>query len=443
MPASVVTAYFDISPTGGAFFTLDDPVKGKLDNVTYGLGGALGSDISQYVEGYTVNRGRMRRLDQIVAGVATMQAVNMTKLFDPEYAPGPFFGELLPGRRVTFQAAGVVIYDGSIDDWGFVYDDTNTGISTVSIDVSDALAVLGGESFTAWTGTAGETPGARLADVLNRPEVAFPIGQRNLDAGTSTLQGDAITFGTNVLNYCQTVAQSDFGQLFASRDNTLTFYGRNRAVTGVGAPVFANDGVGIPYADLTRAQVTDLLYNVVGVQTVGGVAQVASDATSQQTYGIRTLPITGLLMDSDDQALDMANYLLSIYKAPDPRIATVTVQVHALALADQRTVLSLDLGSIVRVKYTPTGGTLIDHFCLVEGIAHTVGPRNFTTVLSFSNLAAGFSGTPFVLDSTEFGVLDQNVLGFGSGSGSSTVGVGLVTDIGEGLVTDSGEPIVT
>lgn len=411
-PVLTVTAYFDLTATGGDLLTLDDPVKGKLDDVAYPLAGAVAADISEYVRGYNITRGRNRSVDEIAAGVATIEAKNFAREFDPDYVDGQFYGDLLPGRRVTIAVDGSSIFDGNIDDWEFGYD--VGGESTVTFEAVDALGTLASKEFDEWTTSAGQKPGARLAAILNRPEVAFPGGQRDLDTGTSTLQTQVVAWSTNVLNYAQLVARSDLGILFASRRNTLTFYGRNKPLTGIGAPVFSDDGSGIQYTNLTRARGTELLFNRVGLSREGGSEETFTNVTSTETYGIRSLTITGLLMDSDQQTVDMAYHLLNLYQDPQPRVSSITVALDDLSDTDRKTVVELDVGSVVRVVFTPNGvGAPIDKFCRVEGCnpsGNVHGLHTFTLFLS--NLADAFSGTPFTLDSAEFGVLDTDRLTF-------------------------------
>lgn len=411
-PALSVVAYFELDAQPGNFLTLDDPVKGKLNDVLYPLAGPVATDITEFVRGYSVTRGRNRQIDEITAGVATIEAKNFAREFDPDYVDGDFYGDLLPGRRVTLAIDGSTIFDGNIDDWDFTYD--VGGESTVTFEAVDALGRLAAMEFDEWTTTDGQSPGARLTAVLDRPEVAFPPAQRDIDTGTSTLQDDTVAWSTNVLNYAQLVARSDLGVLFASRRNTLTFYGRNRPVTGIGAPVLSDDGTEIDYTNLSRARGTELLFNRVGLARLNGSEETFTNVDSTQIYGVRSLTIGGLLMDSDQQTVDMAYHLLNLYQDPQPRIASVTVALDGISDADRKTIVELDIGSVVRVVYTPNGvGDPIDKFCMVEGVnpAGSVhGLHRFTLFLS--NLADAFSGQPFTLNSTEFGVLDTDRLTF-------------------------------
>jgi hypothetical protein len=234
-PAITVTVFFDTLTTGGSSFQLNDSTKGKLDDATYVLGGDTGTDVTSYVTSVSIDRGRLSPIfDDIDAGRCTILLNNETRRFDPLYASGPYYGNLKPGKRVRVQAGGMIIFDGRISDWDLSYDVSGRSVATMIVE--DALATLGRLSFDAWTATASQTTGQRLTSILNRTEVGWPAGQRDLDTGKSTLQGDNVSWGSNVLNYCQLVSKSDGpAAFFASRSNVLTFRDRHAAL--VSAPV--------------------------------------------------------------------------------------------------------------------------------------------------------------------------------------------------------------
>lgn len=403
-PTVTVTGFLGIDATSSVFI-LDDPIRGLLDGATYVLGGDVGSDLSGYVRVANIVRGRARPLDEIIAGVATLIANNQGRALDTEHATGPFFGMVKPGVNIQIAANGVTIFDGLFDDLSFDYPISTD--STVQIDVADRLASLGSAEFNEWTTTGGQTVGARLTSILDRTDVQFPA-TRDLDTGTSTLQGDIVSWGSNVLNYAQLCVKSDLGQLFVSRDGVLTFYGRNRVVTGTGAPLFADDGTGIAYGGIRRTNFTELLFNRVSVDAYGFTKQTVVDQASIDEFQkIWSLSLTGLPLASEAQALDLANYLLNLYSQPQTRIASIDVYLHGLEMGNQNTVLNLDIGSVVRVIYTPNDvGVPLDKFCMVEGISHAMAPMQHVVTLHLSNLADGFGTTPFILDDAEFGLLD-------------------------------------
>ena len=104
-PTPTINLYTGLSASGGNYFTLDDPVKGVLDNVTYLVGpDTLINDITAFAKSVQITRGRNRENDEFTVGVANVVAKNELRTFDPAYAAGPYFGNILPGKRVTIAA---------------------------------------------------------------------------------------------------------------------------------------------------------------------------------------------------------------------------------------------------------------------------------------------------------------------------------------------------
>ena len=408
-----VTAYFDLTGSS-TVFTLDDPVKGLLDSATYLLGGDIATDVSDGVRSVRIDRGRERFLDEMMVGVAQVSANNYTRVWDQTYTAGPYFGNIRPGKRVTFATNGITIFDGLIDDLNYQYP--IEGDSTVEFDVVDALASLGSAEFDEWTSTPGQSPAQRLGSICDRTEVQFPA-TRNFDDGSSstTLQGDAVSWGSNVLNYCQLVAKCDLGQLFVSATGVLTYYSRSRNYTAVGQPVFTDDltvdPTSIPYSAVELDYGTELLYNRVSVDPYGMTRQTVTDATSIDVFRkVWSLSLSALPLADETQAYALASYILNLYSQPVTRIASITVDLHALETADQGKVLNLDIGQAIRVKYTPNKvGTAVDQFVIIEGISHLIGAGGtfHSVTLRLSKAVDGYAGSPFILDDPVAGLLDS------------------------------------
>ena len=49
-------------------FTLDDPIKGELDNPAYPIEGIAFTDITSYLDTLSINRGKNRELDRFNSG---------------------------------------------------------------------------------------------------------------------------------------------------------------------------------------------------------------------------------------------------------------------------------------------------------------------------------------------------------------------------------------
>jgi hypothetical protein len=408
-PSTTVTAFFDLSATGGDFLTLDSTAnKGKLDNAAAILAGDIGTDITADTMRVSVRRGRDSQLfTDIPAGRASVQLQNRTRTYDPNYTSSPYAGNVRPGKRVSIASAGVSIFDGVIGDWNLEYD--VGGQSLAFAECVDALGQLGRMEFDAWTATASQTAGPRITAVLDRSEVAF-TANRSIDTGVSVLQGDSVSWGSNVLNYLQLVTRSDLGRFYASRTGVVTFRDRLDPLNVGVSVTFTDDGTGVPFQGIAMSYGSELLYNRVGIDREGGTLQTVSDAASQALYGSSSLSETGLLLNSDTQSLDMANYLLGIYDEPELRVAELVVELAPLTSAQQVSVLSLDIASVISVTWTPNGvAPSLSRDCIVEGIAHDITPDSHTVTLS---LGDADRRSFLQLDDAVFGVLDSNVLAF-------------------------------
>lgn len=430
-----VEVFFDLSATGGDYLTLNDAVLGELDAVGSVLAGDVAVDISQYVTYVTATRGRSRELDQLQVGslyvglenylseFAPSELVENIPLLDDDGEPlldddgeqlvndflSPFGpASTAPGRRVRVSVEGVPIYDGIVEDWDYYY--RNDGRHSATLRAVDALGSLGLASFLSWTTTAGQLPGARIDAVLNRAEVGYP-SNRNIGTGVATLAADAVSHGSNVLNYLQLVTQSDMGRLFADRFGVLTFRDRHSTVDPSFLAAFGDDGDLIPFEGIDIAYGSELLFNRVGVDREGGVLQTVSDAGSQQRYGVRALNFPQLLFDSDAQSEDMANFLLGVYREPRIRISGLTVNVDMIDDGAAGDVLALDIGAAVTVTWSPPGATTqIMQQSVVEGISHRLS-TNDPHIVELSLSPMSQTGV-FILDSETAGVLDDAVLAF-------------------------------
>ena len=425
-PAYQILVYFGVDPYDPTIFVLDDPIRGLLngvsvlgpgagfilndatrgvlDNVTYTAGGDVGTDVAAYAVTFDIDRGRPSIIfADIDAGTAVVQFNNEDRRFDPLYAAGPYYGSLKPGIRVVLSADAVVLFEGKVSGWDLSYD--VSGRSVASMICEDGLATLARQQFEAWTATAAETAGTRLSAIINRPEVGW-AGQVDLDAGVSILQGDSVAWGSNVLNYCQLVARSDGpAAFFASRRNTLTFRDRWSTLSAVSSASFGDDNIGIPVQGIAIESGSETYYTRVGVERAAGIAQSYTTAAAA-TQGVRSLPITGVLLNSDSQSLDMATYYATTYASGDARIASVTtiVDTAMMSVAMVALVLGIEINDLVTVRFTPNRvGAQISQACVVAGINHMAVPGGHSVTLRLSKWD---NRAPFIIDSATNGLVN-------------------------------------
>jgi hypothetical protein len=390
--------------TGDApYFRLNDPVKGKLDNPDYRLAGPIFYDITDNVTSVSVKRGKNRELERYSAGQATVVLNNETRLFDPLNEASVFFGNIIPRRAIRIRSGGFNQFNGVVEDWNLDYD--VSGKSDASIAAADGFALLAQQTLTPGTATP-QTTGERVNAVLSMPSVAWPLVERNIDTGVANLGADV--FDGNVLSYLQEVETSEQGQFFISKGGRVRFI--NGAVTPTSDLVeilFSDEGDGVPYTGATVSYGTELLFNDVEVTSPAGVF-TASNEISQTKYGITQTTVKTLLStNAESQAL--ADFWVAKYGEPEYRFQELDVDVDGLNDADLSTVLQLELGDIVSIKFTPNGvGSPIIRNSQISSIAHNISPGRHTIQFGVSSLQFTF----LVLDDVEFGILDENVLAF-------------------------------
>jgi hypothetical protein len=298
------------------------------------------------------------------------------------------------------------LFYGIIDDWNLDY--SPEGNNTATASASDGFSLLASQSLTAHTAIS-QISGARVSAILDRPEVNWPSSTRTIETGLTTLQGDVVDQGTNVLDYLQTVTQSEPGFIFIGKDGNFNFQQRTQDISSSAVKTFADDGSGIPFNNLQVVYGSEQLYNRVTVTRVSGTAQTSEDVDSQNQYGISTLELNNLLLNSDTDSSNLASYLLSKYAEPEYRFEALEIELARLSTAEQNQVLSLELTDVIRVKFTPNGiGSSIDKYALITGIQHQSNSVSYRVTIGLSTL----DYANFVLDDLVFGQLDDDRLGF-------------------------------
>jgi hypothetical protein len=411
-PAVKVELGLNLGQADPFAFTLDDVVKGVLDNTSYTLGGERFFDISDRLIGTSVSRGKNQALDRIDAGTSSIVVDNSDRHFDPLYPNGPYFGQLIPRRTVRITCNDQPVFIGAIDDFDIVYAPSNR--SQVRIDVSDAFSTLTNSGLEEFTPTA-QLSGARVNAVLDRPEVDWPADEREIDTGNSTMLGVLVAEGTSVLEYLQLVSNSEFGDLFIGKDGKVVFRERN-AVPNTPNLVFTDEVVagvyqGIQFASVNNVYGSENLYNRILISNAASPALEASaaDTESQTVYGPRSFSQSSLLVASQSELQFLADYLLARFKEPQYRFEAVTVVMDTLSTVNQDAVLDLEIGDIVQVRFEPSDiPPAIEQYVRIIGISHdwTSTSKNITFALERLDFAI------FILDNPVLGELDNDRLAY-------------------------------
>ena len=405
-------------------FTLDSATRGLLDGTQYVLDGTTEfAPMLEFSTNVNIKRGRRDVGDQFSAGTMSFN-LNDTLAggtLNPLYASSPFVDPegqftLAPLRRVSFGRYNtantfVPLFVGQIVNYDYNYE--LGGQNTISVYCADDFYLLAQTALAEYNVTE-ELSSARLAAVLDLPEVAYPALSRDIETGTQTLGGSAaytVSEGTNVKAYIDEIQQAEQGRIFMSRTGDLTSQPRVGNTLSGSVADFHDDGTNIPYNSLGIIFNADLIVNRASIQHLGATSpQVADDAASQAKYLIQNVSITNSLLHNDASALVLAEYLL----VGEPVATFNAVQTDYLMLTTaQREALALvDIGDTITITNTITGGEVAQELS-VEGVEISVNINNGHRVTFYT--ASTVIVYQFILDNAIYGKLGiqdpQPVLG--------------------------------
>jgi hypothetical protein len=221
--------------------------------------------------------------------------------------------------------------------------------------------------------------------------------------------------GTGTLEYLQLVSNSEFGNLFVSKDGKVVYQERN-AVPNTPDLVFSDEIVagaytGIQFADVNIVYGSENLYNRIALSNADLIPEqaFAEDAESQVVYGPRSLSQSGLLVQEPSQLQFLADFLLARYKEPAYRFETVTVVLDTLTTVNQDKVLDLEIGDIVQVRFEPSDiPPAIEQYCRILGVKHDWNPASKNISFALERLDFAI----FILDDAILGELDNDRLAY-------------------------------
>jgi hypothetical protein len=388
-------------------FTLDSATKGLLG--TGQLADADDSvDISSIILRASVRRGRNRILNKFEAGTATVEIKDDTGDWNPANTAGPYYGKLVPLRKIRifadYEGIRYYLFSGFITSYDTTFTLGANEVSRVILQCVDGFRLLNNAAISTVPDTgAGQLSGTRINKLLD--VVDWPTSQRNVNSGDSTMQADPGTADRTVLGAIQTVEDSEFGGFFIDAEGNATFYSRTTVSQYADSTpvVFSDDGTGIGYAQIDLAFDDTLIVNNVSVQRLNGTNQIVSDQTSIDSYFIHSGARTGILVQTDTEALNQATMILESRKDATLRIDSMT-----LNLVDDgqeaRNIAGIDLEifDLVTVTKAMPGSTAITSELFVQGLQHDITRTTFTTKILTSEPII----QAFILDSTSQGILD-------------------------------------
>jgi hypothetical protein len=233
---------------------------------------------------------------------------------------------------------------------------------------------------------------------------------RDIDAGLTTLQADPGTART-ALAALQVATNSEYGAIYVDASGSWTFQDRLVTTASIGGTptVFNDNGTDIGYANAVWRLDDTLVFNQANITRTGGSVQSSTNAASVEKYFAHTYNQQDLLMQTDAVALDYARAYVASRAETSVRCDAIELDLYT---DNYNTgiiaALDLDFFDPVTITTNQPGASTLTKTLQVFGVAHNVTPNKWRT--TFTTLEPVIDG--FILNSTQYGVLDTSVLSY-------------------------------
>jgi hypothetical protein len=409
------TPIVKINLTGGASFgspfILD---TSELDFAILGEPGTVIIDVSAQVTKIDTRKERNLFQDKYQAGTATVRIIDQNGDWNPQNTSSPYYPNLVPLRSIIIETeySGTVypIFKGYIQEYLYQYP-KDQELGYVDLICTDAFRLVFNSNVTTVTGAgAGEGTGTRVGKILDT--IGWPASSRSIMTGNTLCQADPGTTRT-ALAAIETATFTEQGAFYFDKAGNAVFKDRDFVYTSPAASptVFSNatGSTAIPYAGITFALDDKTIVNQASVTRTGGTTQTASNAASIEKFFLHSITANDMLMQTDTEALDLASNFVASRKDTTLRIESITLDLVTLGYgAGVTAALDLDYFDPMQITNVNVAGTTIVKTLQCQGIAHSITPNTWRTVLTTQeNVLDGF-----ILDSTLYGILDTSVLAY-------------------------------
>ena len=375
------------------------------------------TDISAYVRGINISRGRNNEMGQFVAGSCELLLSNADNRFNPTQTTHYYDSSnsrtkiqpLKPVRiKATYDSTPYTVYYGYLDQIPVSYPALGAD-SVVTFRAVDAFKIFQSQTIQSvgWkVGQVGfseigvstrlgyadtaELTSLRVTRLLD--SIGFPSSLRTINTGTLNIQQQALT--TNLLAAMRECEIAENAQFFISADGKATFRNRNYKLSNTKAvdvqATFDNSGSNLPYTDVITSFDTNEVLNVYEWTRSGGTAQYVADADSVNRYTAKTSTQT-TMNTTNANVLSIIEQKLSETALPIERIDTLTINPRENVSLWPK-ILGLEFGDRVKVNVTnPNGSTFTDEVW-IESINHQIRSGSQTWDYTISLSPAGSSG---------------------------------------------------
>ena len=412
LPATLdVSLNFSSGATFANPFTIGDPVNGVLGVgvLSDATAPALIANLTASTRRISIRRGRNVARDIYEAGTCIVRVYDPNGDFNPQSVTSPYAGQLEPLRklRISAEVSGTTYYlfSGYTTSYAYSYDQAEN-MAYVDISASDAFRLFNLASVINVTGqAAGQDTGTRINKILD--SVSFPNGMRSIATGNSLTVADPATLRTS-LSALQNCEFSEQGAFYITPEGNAIFKNRNTVIASAGAtPTEFNQTTGIPYKNLKFAFDDKLIINTATMTKVGGTAQTALDADSIATYFPHSMSIADLVIDTDENAMNIAKIYVATRSSTTIRIDEMTLDLLDPDVPTA-TILAFDYYDNVLITNIQPDGSTITKNLQVQGIAHDITPNSWNTVVT--TLEPTCDG--FLIGDLTYGVLGDDILSY-------------------------------
>lgn len=374
------------------------------------------TDVSQYVRGITMRKGRSNELGQFVSGTCSLLLSNADNRFNPTQTTHYYDStntrtKIQPLKVVRIRAVyDSVTYDlfyGFLDQIPVSYPALGAD-SVVTFGCVDAFKIFQSQTIQSVGWKIGQTGFSELgvstrlgyADVVELSServtrllnsIGFPSSLRAIQTGTNNVQQQAIT--KNLLAAMRECELSENAQFYIGPDGSATFRNRDYRLSNTKAinvqATFDNSGSNLPYEDVVTSFDTNEVLNVYEWTRDNGTTQYVADADSINRYTAKTSTESTInTTDADVKSIIEQN--LASTSTPIERIDQLQISPRQdVNLWPQ--VLGLGFGDRVKVNVTNPNGTTFSDEVWIESINHNISSSNQTWNYTVSFSPAGSS----------------------------------------------------
>ena len=380
-----VSINFENGPAFVIPFTLDDPVFGRLDFNELASDSALTVDYTARCTNINIRRGRDVLQDAYNTGQATVRILDPNGEFNPQNIDSPIFGYVTTGRKLRIShnlGYGVkYLFTGYISDYRYTFPQGQE-LGYVTITAFDAFKIFNTAAITTVASTAaGDPTPLRIFRILN--QIDWPLSMRSIDAtggGGVTCQADDGS-SRSALTAIRLAEITENGAFYIDPEGNAVFREREYLYDpNTTTWSFSNDPLiyGLPYQGIKFAFDDKRVYNQATITRAGGTAQTYTDTASVYEYFLHSYTQNNLLMQTDAEALLLAEGYVEARKDNDIRIDAITFDMLSINWATVD-ILAIDYFDYMDITNITQEGSMIQKVLQCQGIAHDITPASWMT----------------------------------------------------------------